>query len=107
MNSNSIKTKVINANNRKLVRLSIFRSNRGYSASLIDDKRGVSLTSISTLKMDSKLSTKEKAAMLGKEIAVKAKTLKIQEVVFDRNKYQYHGNIKILAESARDSGLKF
>lgn len=107
MYTNHNKIKQINRKNRNLTRLLVVRSNRAISVSLIDDRLGVTITSLTTLKMDSKLKPKEKSKALGKEIALKALEKKIPEVLFDKGKYKYHGNIKVLAESARENGLKF
>ncbi len=90
-------------------RLSVFRSNKGIYAQIIDDNTGKTLISASTLAKDfSNTSAKiEQAKEVGKMLAVKAVASGISEVVFDRNGYLYHGRIKSLAEGAREGGLKF
>ena len=89
-------------------RLSIFRSARHMYAQIIDDSKGVTLVSASTLDVDGlKGSNKTSAAGIGKEIAKRALAKDIKEVVFDRNGYLYHGRIKSLADGAREAGLKF
>ncbi len=89
-------------------RLSIFRSARHMYAQIIDDSKGVTLVSASTLDVDGlKGSNKSTAAAIGKEIAKRALAKKIEAVVFDRNGYLYHGRIKSLADGAREAGLKF
>ena len=89
-------------------RLSIFRSARHMYAQIIDDSKGVTLVSASTLDVDGlKGSNKNTAAAIGKEIAKRALAKKIENVVFDRNGYLYHGRIKSLADGAREAGLKF
>ena len=91
-------------------RLSVFRSNANITAQIIDDEKGVTLVSASTL--ESELNIKnggnvEAASLIGAEIAKRAKNKKIEEVVFDRGGYLYHGRVKALAEAARENGLEF
>lgn len=89
-------------------RLTVFKSLKYISAQIIDDERGVTLVSASSQEKDMKSGknaevAKEVGLMLGK----RAKEKNINEVVFDRNGYIYHGKIKSLADGARESGLKF
>ena len=86
-------------------RLSVFKSNRAIYAQLIDDDKGVTLTSASTLK--GKNSTLEAAKKVGEEIAKSAKGKKITQCVFDRGGYKYQGKVKALADGAREGGLVF
>ena len=91
-------------------RLSVFRSNTHIYAQLIDDIKGVTLASSSSTEKsikDQKLSKKNIAEIVGKEIAKKIISRGIKDVSFDRGKYKYHGLIKILADSARNEGLNF
>ena len=90
-------------------RLSVFRSNKQIYAQLIDDSTGTTLASASSYnnKAADKVNKVDQAAIVGKEIAEKAKKAGIESVVFDRNGYLYHGRVKSLADSARESGLKF
>ncbi|WP_162051640.1 50S ribosomal protein L18 [Pontibacter pamirensis] len=88
-------------------RLSVFRSNKGIYAQLIDDTTGVTLAAASSLKLDDAKANVETAGRVGKEIAAKAIEKGISEVVFDRSGYLYHGKVKSLAEGAREAGLKF
>lgn len=90
-------------------RLTVFRSNKEIYAQLIDDVKGVTLASASTVeKTFERKGTKiEQAIVIGKNIAERAKSIGIESVVFDRNGYLYHGRIKSLADSARENGLKF
>jgi len=91
-------------------RLNVFRSNKQISASLIDDVKGETLISISSLNKDLKITKGndlQAAQIVGQEIAKAAKKLKITEIVFDRGGYLYHGRVKALAEAARKNGLKF
>lgn len=89
-------------------RLSIFRSARHMYAQIIDDSKGVTIVAASTLDVDGlKGSNKSTATAIGKEIAKRALAKNINEVVFDRNGYLYHGRVKSLADGAREAGLKF
>ena len=91
-------------------RLSIFRSNNHIYAQLIDDSSGTTLASSSSIEKsikDKKLSRKEIAELIGKNIAKKIISKGIDKVAFDRGKYKYHGLIKILADAARVEGLNF
>ena len=90
-------------------RLCVFRSNSNLYAQVIDDTKGITLVSASTLDKDikNKKANVEAAKEVGLAIAVKAKEKKITKVVFDRGGYIYHGVVKSLAESAREGGLEF
>ena len=90
-------------------RLCVFRSNQHIYAQLVDDEKGKTLAMVSDLsiKTKTKKSNAEKAKEVGKIIAQKAKELKIETVIFDRAGYKYHGQVKSLAEGAREGGLKF
>ncbi|MBK8499624.1 MAG: 50S ribosomal protein L18 [Flavobacteriales bacterium] len=90
-------------------RLSVYRSNTGMYAQIIDDEAGRTLVSASSLK-DKKatgIPKIEQAKLVGTAIAEKAKAAGIELVVFDRNGYLYHGRVKALAEAARAAGLNF
>lgn len=93
-------------------RLNVFRSLKHIYAQVIDDTQGYTLVAASTV--DSELakslggkSKKEQAAQVGKAIAERARAAGIEEVVFDRGGYLYHGRVKALADGAREGGLKF
>ena len=91
-------------------RLSVFRSNKGIYAQLIDDKKGVTLLAAasSEKEISSKKGNKtEQAKLVGTAIAKKAIAAGISAVKFDRNGYLYHGRVKSLADAAREAGLKF
>jgi len=90
-------------------RLSVFRSLNNIYAQLIDDTKGVTIASASTLdkEVKTKASNIEAAKEVGTLIAKRAADNKIETVVFDRNGYLYHGKVKALAEAAREAGLKF
>ena len=89
-------------------RLCVFRSTRHIYAQLIDDTKGVTLASTSTVQKDGlKGSNKNTAKAIGAEIAKLALAKNIKTVVFDRNGYLYHGRIQALADGAREAGLVF
>lgn len=89
-------------------RLSVFRSNTGIYAQIIDDLKGVTLAAASNNDLGKETSlNRENSKNVGKKLAEKALASGISSVVFDRSGYLYHGNIKALAEGARESGLKF
>jgi len=90
-------------------RLNVFRSEKHIYAQLIDDVNGVTLCSASSLEkgFDGSGSNKEGAQKVGKLVAERAVKNKIEDVVFDRGGYIYHGRVKELAEAAREGGLKF
>ena len=90
-------------------RLSVFRSNKQIYAQLIDDAAGKTLASASSNDkvLNNKGNKTEQAVEVGKLIAENAKNIGVQSVVFDRGGFIYHGRIKALADSARESGLKF
>ena len=88
--------------------LCLYRSNKNIEAQIIDDIKGVTLVSSSSmaLKLENG-SNVEAASKVGEDIAKKALAAKIKTVVFDRSGYIYHGRVKALAEAAREAGLKF
>ena len=93
-------------------RLSVFRSGRQIYAQVIDDIKGVTLASGSTMDVDVKGklksgATKDAAEQVGKLVAERAKKAGVEKVVFDRGRYLYHGRVKALAEGARAGGLNF
>ena len=93
-------------------RLNVFRSLKHIYAQIIDDERGVTLISASTLSPELRGQLKtggnvEAAAAVGRLVAQKALERGIKKVVFDRGGYLYHGRVKALAEAAREAGLEF
>jgi large subunit ribosomal protein L18 len=87
-------------------RVSVFRSNRGISAQLVDDIAGRTITSVSWTEPElRKLAGTERAARAGALLAQRAKAADIDTAVFDRGGYLYHGQVKALAEGAREAGL--
>ena len=89
-------------------RLSLFRSSNNIYVQMIDDTQGKTLAFASDLSIDTKWLTKtQRAQKVGEEIAKLAENLKIQDVVFDRGGFSYHGRVKTLADAAREGGLKF
>jgi large subunit ribosomal protein L18 len=90
------------------LRLSVYRSNKNLFAQIIDDKNGKTLIGISSKSAPDTAKTKlDQAKEIGKILAEKALSQKIDTVYFDRGHYKFHGRIKALAESARAAGLKF
>jgi large subunit ribosomal protein L18 len=93
-------------------RLSVYRSSKHIYAQLIDDSRGVTLAAASSIDRElkgnlAKGTDKAAAAVVGKLIAERAVKAGVQEVVFDRGAYKYHGRVKALADAAREGGLRF
>lgn len=91
-------------------RLNVFRSNKQIYAQIINDEKGITVVSASSREKElaeKKITKAERAKEVGKLVAEKAKEAGIENVVFDRNGYLYHGRIKSLAEGAREGGLKF
>ena len=89
-------------------RISVFRSNRGIFAQLIDDDAGRTIAAVNWTEADLRsLKPMEQAAAAGKLLAERAKAAGIDTAVFDRGGYQYHGRVKALAEGAREGGLNF
>ncbi len=89
-------------------RLSVFRSNKVIYAQIIDDSKGHTITSSSSIELDKKGGVNTDISKnVGKKVAEKAIANGVKEIVFDRNGYLYHGNVKALAEGAREGGLKF
>lgn len=102
-----VRTKI--SGTEKCPRLCMYKSNKGIYAQIIDDVKGNTLVSASTLdkEVKTKRSNKEAAKEVGALIAARAKDKKIKDVVFDRSGYLYHGVVKELAEAAREGGLNF
>jgi large subunit ribosomal protein L18 len=89
-------------------RLSVFRSNRGVTAQLIDDVAGATLVAVNWTEQDLKnLDRKGQAKRVGELLAQRAKDAGIENCIFDRGGYQYHGRVKALADGAREGGLTF
>lgn len=101
-----IRNKVIGTEN--CPRLCVFRSNANIEVQIIDDTKGNTLVSCSSMQLKlANGSNIEAAKAVGAEIANRAKAKNIENVVFDRGGYIYHGRVKALAEAAREGGLKF
>lgn len=101
---NRIRAKV--SGTSEMPRLAVFKSNTSISAQIIDDTKGVTLASSHSREVKGKTML-EKSSLVGKAIADKAKAKKVSKVVFDRGGYIYTGNVKALADGAREGGLKF
>jgi large subunit ribosomal protein L18 len=88
-------------------RLSVFRSNRGIQAQLIDDVRGHTLAAVTWTEDDLKsLARLEQAKKAGELLAERGKSAGVETAVFDRGGYRFHGRVKALADGAREGGLK-
>ena len=116
MNTNKIRTQRRQTRIRKRIllvssgkpRLSVFRSNKGIYAQIIDDKTGKTLVAASEkLVKETKGTKTERAKVLGVTLGKMAVEKKIKEVVFDKGSYAYHGRVKAVAEGAREGGLTF
>ena len=106
---NRIRFKLKRISSRK--RLTIFKSNNHLHVQIINDEKGITLASASTLEKtfkNKKINNKKKIAEeIGREIAKRSLEKGIKSVAFDKGRYKYHGIIKILADSARNEGLDF
>jgi large subunit ribosomal protein L18 len=92
-------------------RLAVFRSNKQIYVQVIDDLKGVTLLSVSSKEKEIAANTgikkTEQAKIVGKSLAARCKEKGIENVIFDRSGYRYHGRVKSLADAAREGGLKF
>lgn len=103
--ANRVRTAVSGTTERP--RLSVHVSNLHVSAQIINDETSTTLAAVSTVGQKATGSLSDKAAWVGTEIAKKAKTVKVDKVVFDRGARLYHGRVKALADAARNAGLEF
>ena len=92
-------------------RLAVFRSNKQIYVQVVDDLKGVTLLAVSSREKEiagkSGIKKTEQAKLVGKSLAARCKEKGIENVVFDRSGYKYHGRVKSLADAAREGGLKF
>ncbi|HTT93168.1 MAG TPA: 50S ribosomal protein L18 [Solirubrobacterales bacterium] len=89
-------------------RLSVYRSNKGIFAQLIDDRAGHTVAAVNWIEPELKgLSASDQAKKAGELLAERGKAAGVETCVFDRGGYQYHGRVKALAEGAREGGLQF
>lgn len=105
LRKNRVRARVNGAADRP--RLTVFISNKHVSAQIIDDTKGITIVSVTTVGTKLAGSMTELAAKVGSDIAKKAKKAKINAVVFDRNGRQYAGRLSALADAARKEGLEF
>ncbi|MBF1043019.1 MAG: 50S ribosomal protein L18 [Candidatus Nanosynbacter sp.] len=105
LRKNRVRARVNGAADRP--RLTVFISNKHVSAQIIDDTKGITIVSATTVGTKLAGSMTELAAKVGSDIAKKAKKAKINAVVFDRNGRQYAGRLSALADAARKEGLEF
>jgi large subunit ribosomal protein L18 len=100
----------IKATSHGRLRLSVHRSNKNISVQLIDDAKGITIASASSLEKDLGVvgsNNVDAAAKIGSAIAERAKKAGVEECYFDRGGFLFHGKIKALADAAREGGLKF
>jgi large subunit ribosomal protein L18 len=102
---NRVRTVVTGTSDRP--RLSVNISNLHITAQIIDDSTGKTLAYATTVGQKPAGSMIERAGVVGKDIALKAKKAKVSKVVYDRGSRKYHGRVKALADSAREGGLEF
>jgi large subunit ribosomal protein L18 len=101
-----VRSKVVGTAERP--RLSVYRSNRGVFAQLVDDEQGQTLAAVNWTEPELRsLKPMEGAAKAGQVLAERARSAGLEACVFDRGGYRYHGRVKALAEGAREGGLKF
>ena len=105
-NKTRFKLKKVSSRNR----LTVFKSNNHVYAQIISDQKGITVASASSLEKNlitEKLTRKELAERVGKEVAKRSIKKGVKDVAFDKGKYKYHGIIKIIADAARSEGLNF
>jgi len=101
-----VRARVVGSGDRP--RLSVYRSNRGIFAQLVDDRAGHTVAAVNWTEPElRKLSAAEQAKRAGELLAERAKAAGIETCVFDRGGYKYHGRVQALAEGAREGGLSF
>ena len=91
-------------------RLAVFRSNKQIYVQVVDDLKGITLLAVSSKEKElakTGIKKTEQAKIVGKSLAAKCKEKGIENVIFDRSGYRYHGRVKSLADAAREGGLKF
>ena len=105
-----IRNKLKKVSNLNRFRLSIFRSSKNISAQIIDDRKNVTLLSVSSIEKDIKSLNKtnktELSKIVAEKLAKKAQEKKITKIYFDRGIYKYHGRVKVFAETLRKNGMK-
>ena len=91
-------------------RVSVFRSSKNISAQIIDDKKNITLLSVSSVEKDikslNKLNKIELSKLVAEKLAKKAQEKQISKIYFDRGIYKYHGRVKVFAETLRKNGMK-
>ena len=101
-----VRARIVGSSERP--RLSVYRSNRGVFAQLVDDAAGRTLAAVNWTEPElRKLTASEQAKRAGELLAERAKAAGVESCVFDRGGYKFHGRVKALAEGAREGGLKF
>lgn len=106
LRKNRIRSKI--SGTAKKPRLNVFRSLTSVYAQLIDDQKGVTIAAVKDTEVKDKVASKvERCAKAGELLAQRAKAAGVEQAVFDKSSYKYHGRIKAVAEGARKGGLKF
>ena len=101
-----VRARIIGSSERP--RLSVYRSNRGVFAQLVDDRAGHTLAAVNWTEPElRKLTAADQAKKAGELLAERAKAAGVETCVFDRGGYKYHGRVRALAEGAREGGLRF
>ncbi len=101
-----VRARIVGSSERP--RLSVYRSNRGVFAQLVDDGAGSTVAAVNWTEPElRKLTASEQAKRAGEMLAERAKAAGVESCVFDRGGYKFHGRVKALAEGAREKGLKF
>ena len=105
-----VRNKLKNVSDLDRFRLSIFRSSKNISAQIIDDRKNVTLLSVSSIEKDIKSLNKtnktELSKIVAEKLAKKAQEKQISKIYFDRGIYKYHGRVKVFAEVLRKNGMK-
>ena len=105
-----VRNKLKKVSNLDRFRLSIFRSSKNISAQIIDDRKNVTLLSVSSIEKDIKSLNKtnktELSKLVAEKLAKKAQEKQISKIYFDRGIYKYHGRVKVFAEVLRKNGMK-
>ena len=105
-----IRNKIKKVSSNERFRLSVNRSTKNISAQIIDDKKNITLLSVSSNTKEikaQKKTKKELSTIVAEKLASKAKDMNITKVFFDRGIYKYHGRVKLLADELRKNGMEF
>mgnify|MGYP006137990885 CR=1 FL=1 len=105
-----VRNKLKKVSDQDRFRLSVFRSSKNISAQIIDDRKNITLLSVSSIEKDIKSLNKtnktELSKIVAEKLAKKAQEKQISKIYFDRGTYKYHGRVKIFADTLRKNGMK-